>query len=267
MGARNHKWTPDDIAYLIEHSETMTDRQMGYVLGMSESAVYNKRYRLGISMVKSGEDRRWNFADIAYVQKHHKKMTPDEIGRNIGRSEKATYQRMLRMGLSRVYKRIIRYEFSQEEDQYIIDHYVADGGRSVAEHLGIDNRAQVNSRVSILRASGKMVKPVSSASIKSEDIDRRIAEREANDKEKIDKLPHMDRPDRGAIPRVLLPPADITVSPSADAIMVAISRLKGEKLHDFRVRYRLYMARLHRACSTGMPIVSPKKEFKSIVGE
>ena len=268
MGAHErHTWTLGDIKYLREHYKDMTDRQIGNYIGVSESAVCNRRYKLCISVKNNKKRYRWTPDDIKYLREHHEDMSASKIGQNLGRSEKSVYQKAHNLGISCHCGESINHKYTIQEDQYIIDHYVADGGRSVAEHLGIDSNVPINSRVFALRELGKMPKPVARAHVKIDDIDRNIAEADARIAAKIAELPHRDRPDRGAITRVPLPQEDIEVVPSADAIMVAISRLKGKKLHDFRVRYRLYMARLRRACSTGMPIVSPGKEFKSIVGE
>ena len=268
MGAHErHTWTPGDIKYLREHRKDMTDRQIGNYIGVSESAVCNRRYKLCISVKNNKKHYRWTPDDIKYLHEHHEDMTPGEMGRHLGRSEKSVYQKAHNLGISCHCGESINHKYTIQEDQYIIDHYVEDGGPDVAEHLGI-TAIKIHSRVFALRkVLGKMPKSIARARVEDGDIDRNIAEADARIAAKIAELPHMERPDRGAITRVPLPQEDIEVVPSADAIMVAISRLKGKKLHDFRVRYRLYMARLRRACSTGMPIVSPGKEFKSIAGE
>src|SRR3990167_8339624 len=104
-------------------------REVGKILGIAESTVYDRLVRLGISSLRARKPRYNNIRDDLLIPDRNKSIR--EVGKILGIAESTVYDRLVRLGISSLRARKPRY--NNIRDDLLIPKYSED----LAEFTGI----------------------------------------------------------------------------------------------------------------------------------
>ena len=131
-------WTEEELKFLREHHAEYTIAQMSEILGRKTKSVHHRLYKEKLSFVAS--DRKgfihgteWTNEEIQYLY-DHKDETPRKIGKDLNRTERSVYAKMMRLGIASPSTNAKKW--TQEEEDFLYDNYAERGGSYVAKKLG-----------------------------------------------------------------------------------------------------------------------------------
>ena len=92
-----------------------------------------------IEKTKKGFNRLiWDNEDIQWLESHYAYMTNDDIARHFGCSSPSVSLKGRELGLVKKHGlKYHKFEFTEEELQYIRDHYPTDAQCEIAEHFHV----------------------------------------------------------------------------------------------------------------------------------
>jgi DNA-binding CsgD family transcriptional regulator len=148
------EWTEEEIEYMRTHSEDLTYIEMAAHLGRNVATLRTKGHQVGIK--RPGPEKRaeyyeqgapeekinrkkiWTEKEETYLKKNHKKKTPEEMARFLGRTERGVRSRMENMGIDRKYKEAycngVRV-WTDKEDDYLKKHFPQKKNKEIAKKI------------------------------------------------------------------------------------------------------------------------------------
>lgn len=139
-------WTKEDINYLKENYDKMTNKEIAKVLKRSENSVSSKAFTLRIENDPSKSGLTWEEEDINYLKNHYDKLSTKEMAENLQRSIRAIDNKARILGLSRNMKET---KWTDEEIEFLKENHGEMSNGDLAELLDRTVVA-VNNRVSML---------------------------------------------------------------------------------------------------------------------
>ncbi len=124
----NARWNAQEDSYIRKRSKSMSDAELGRLLGRSESGVQLRRiHHLGI--LKRVDHTAWNAEDDILLRHAYGRVDPYYLAAFLNRTIGAVRARAFELGVKGR-----RGEWAPNEDDIIREHYP---GRSVASFAGL----------------------------------------------------------------------------------------------------------------------------------
>jgi DNA-directed RNA polymerase specialized sigma24 family protein len=148
------EWTDEEIEYMRTHCEDLTYIEMAEHLGRNVATLRTKGHQVGIT--RPGPGRRaefysqgapeekinrkkiWTEKEETYLKKNHKKKTPEEMARFLGRTESGVRSRMENMGIARKHKETYSNGsrvWQDSELKYMKKHFPKKKNKEIAREL------------------------------------------------------------------------------------------------------------------------------------
>lgn len=152
---RGRFWTDEEVQFLKDNWFSKSTAQLARELGRSESMVGKKANQVGLK--KGAADRigmdYWTDEQIQYVKANYGRVSAQEMSRVLGKSKAAIHTKASQdLGLRD--PNWGAYEWTAEEDQYLLDNYPAKKQKEIAQQLG-RSVAQVTRRLKLQIGSDK----------------------------------------------------------------------------------------------------------------
>lgn len=96
------RWKQEEDEYLRQNFGKLSAKEMAKKLKRGEKATYNRCYFLGLSKRgKKGSWKKWTQKEKEFLMENYKKLTNQQLGKQLGRSENSVIGMARRMGLSK----------------------------------------------------------------------------------------------------------------------------------------------------------------------
>lgn len=112
---KGHKWTEDELQFIVNYWNKKSDKWMAKKLGVTVSTYKHKRQRMTVQtmdgkkrLVKTWTHRKgrhdtWTFTQEEFLREHYPTHAAKDIARYLGRGENAVQWKAKRMGLKKAY--------------------------------------------------------------------------------------------------------------------------------------------------------------------
>lgn len=123
------RWTDTEISFLKENYQNMTSAQIGEKLGKSENAVQRKKEHLKLN--KLSKKRKWTEEELDFIK--NSSMTYDELAEKFN-TNRDNIRYLFKQNPDWEYVNV-RKNFTNEEDQFLINNHSSMGDYEIAKKL------------------------------------------------------------------------------------------------------------------------------------
>lgn len=154
MFVNRSKWRTKEDDYLCRnYTDRLSIPQLARDLHRTEKATYNRCVQLGLTRRKSFKYRYWTEQEERYLREHFtRKPSVKKIAQHLGRTEKATYERCIKLGLTKTQTK--RKRWSQEEKDFLRQNYRISTYEELGKKLG-RSKSAVNGMIQRLKLPRK----------------------------------------------------------------------------------------------------------------
>lgn len=130
LNGRTDRWKAQDVTFLQENYLVLGAKETARQLGRTLQSVHSKIREVGGGKPPTGPRNDWNTEDTEYLRENYSKLTWEEMGQHLDRTERSIFGKAQVLGLKRYVDPYEFFETWTENSAYIIGFFAADGWAS-----------------------------------------------------------------------------------------------------------------------------------------